>query len=190
MGEPAPSPRSAIINPMHRTTEQLEAQLPEILAAPKDAGPIEMIVRRPDDAQREIVQSARLDPSVGLVGDNWIDRGGTNAETQLTLMSSRVVDAMSNDRKQWPLAGDQIYVDMDLSKDNLPSGTQLEIGEATIQISEAPHTGCAKFVQRFGKDALRFANVGDGREKRFRGVYAFVVEPGEVKTGDKVTKLK
>ncbi len=174
---------------MHRTTEQLEAQLPQILAAPKDAGPIEMIVRRPDDAQREVVENAQLDPAVGLVGDNWKARGSTDPETQLTLMSSRVVDAMSNDRKQWPLAGDQIYVDMDLSEANLPVGTRLTVGQATVEISSKPHTGCAKFVQRFGKDALRFANVGDGRANRFRGVYAFVVEPGEIKTGDKVTKV-
>ena len=178
---------------MHRTTEELQTFVDDILRAPKDAGPIEMIVRRPDENEREIVQSAELTREQGLVGDSWIDRVDGNGDpylpAQLTLMNSRVSDAVAVSRERWPLAGDQIYVDMDISKENLPPGSRIEVGTAVVEISEVPHTGCDKFAGRFGKEALRFANVGIGRDNRFRGVNAFVVEPGSLQVGDKITKL-
>lgn len=174
---------------MHRSTEELESFLDHIDEAPPDAGPVEMIVRRPDEDQREMVESGTLDPEIGLVGDNWADRGASGPETQLTLMSSRVLEAVAVSRDRWPLAGDQIVVDLDLSKVNLPAGSRLAIGDAVVEITETPHTGCAKFAKRFGSEGLRFVNVGDGRERRFRGVYARVVEGGGFSMGDKVTKI-
>lgn len=178
---------------MHRTIAELESMLDDLLSAPQDAGPIEMIVRRPRENQREIVQSAELSSEEGLVGDSWIDRVDANGDphmaAQLTLMNSRVTDAVAGARERWPLAGDQIYVDMDISVMNLPPGSRIQVGDAVVEISETPHTGCAKFAGRFGKEALRFANVGVGRDNRFRGVNAFVVESGPVKVGDKITKL-
>lgn len=178
---------------MHRTTEDLETFLDEILAAPKDAGPIEMIARRPGENAREVIQSAELTKEDGLIGDSWIDRVDENGDpylpAQLTLMNSRVADAVAVTRDRWPLAGDQIYVDMDISQRNLPPGARIKVGDAVVEISDVPHTGCNKFAGRFGKEALRFANVGVGRENRFRGVNAFVVEPGSVQVGDKITKL-
>lgn len=165
----------------------------EILAAPKDAGPVEMIVRRPGENEREIVQSAELTKEQGLIGDSWISRVDENGDprlaAQLTLMNSRVADAVAVTRERWPLAGDQIYVDMDISKENLPPGARIQVGSAVVEISEVPHTGCDKFAGRFGKEALRFANVGVGRHNRFRGVNAFVVEPGSFQVGDKIAKL-
>ncbi|HZD22339.1 MAG TPA: MOSC domain-containing protein [Acidimicrobiia bacterium] len=178
---------------MHRTTAELEERMDGILAAPKDAGPVEMIVRRPDVDEREVVDSAELTSEQGLVGDRWtmrVDKAGNPVQgTQLTLMNARVADAIAVTKDRWPLAGDQLYVDMDLSHENLPAGTRLKVGTATLEVSEFPHTGCSKFSGRFGAEALRFANVGRGRENRFRGMYAFVVKDGEVKVGDKVTKL-
>lgn len=178
---------------MHRTTEELESLLDDILAAPKDAGPVEMIVRRPTENEREAVESAQLTTDRGLVGDDWINRvdenGNPHVQTQLTLMNSRVTDAVALTRDRWSLAGDQVYVDLDISMENLPAGSRLRVGEALIEISEMPHTGCDKFASRFGKEALRFANVGIGRENRFRGVNAFVVEPGTFRLGDKITKV-
>lgn len=179
--------------PMQRTTAQLEAMLDGILAAPVDAGPIEMIVRRPGVEQREVVESGELSLDHGLVGDNWIDRigkdGQPNRSAQITLMNARVADAVAVTRERWQLAGDQIYVDMDISHANLPAGTRIQVGDAVLEISETPHTGCAKFASRFGKEALRFANVGVGKTHRFRGVNAFIVEPGRFQMGDKITKL-
>jgi len=176
---------------MHRTTADLETMLETILAAPKDAGPIEMIVRRPGENQREVVASGELSTDAGLVGDNWIDRAGEDPHpgSQLTLMNARFADAVAGSKDRWPLAGDQIYVDMDLSMSNLPAGTRLEVGNAIIEISEVPHNGCAKFSGRFGAEALRFANVGPGRDNRLRGAYASVVDGGTFQVGDKVTKL-
>ena len=178
---------------MHRSTAELESFLDEILAAPKDAGPVEMIARRPGENQREVVETAELTTKSGLVGDNWINRVDENGEphmkAQLTLMNARVADAVAATRERWPLAGDQIYVDLDISHENLPAGSRIKVGTAVVEISEVPHTGCAKFSGRFGAEALRFANVGVGRDNRFRGVNAFVVEDGVVSVGDKITKL-
>lgn len=174
---------------MHRTTAELEQFMDGILASPNDRGPIELIVRRPAEDERETVDAGELDPEVGLVGDDWSQRGGSHHETQLTLMNSRVLDAVAGDRERWPLAGDQIIVDLDVSRDNLAPGTRLRVGQAVVEISSVPHTGCAKFASRYGKEGLRFVNVGEGRERRFRGVYAFVVEGGAFSVGDKITKL-
>ena len=181
---------------MHRTTEELEALLGDITSAPTDGGSVEMIVRRPGVDQREAVEVAELDTAVGLVGDNWATRGSprtpdgsANVEAQLTLMNSRAADAVAVTKDRWSLAGDQIYVDMDLSIANLPPGTQLSMGEAVIRISEAPHTGCPKFKARFESEALRFANMGIGKDLRIRGVNARVMKSGRIQVGDTLKKL-
>lgn len=175
---------------MHRSTSELEARLPHILGAPADAGRVEMIVRRPQEDEREIVELGTLDLEAGLVGDSWSTRGEhPNREAQVTLMNSRVTEAVAGSRERWPLAGDQIYVDLDISTDNLPPGSRLRVGDAVIEISSTPHTGCSKFSGRYGAEALRFVNVGEGRGRRFRGANAFVVEGGSFAVGDEVTKV-
>lgn len=155
-----------------------------------------MIVARPAEGERAVLEAGVLTEQDGLDGDNWLTRGSpstpdgsANPECQLTLMSTRVADAVAGSKDRWPLAGDQIYVDMDLSIENLPAGTRLSLGEAEIEISPNPHSGCAKFSDRFGADALRFVNVGIGKELRLRGVNAIVVRSGAVRLGDKLTKL-
>src|SRR5439155_3630812 len=129
--------------------------------------------------------------AAGLVGDCWLERGSrasedgsAHPEMQLTIMSARAVALIARTRERWPLAGDQLYVDLDLSADNLPPGTLLRVGAATIEITEKPHTGCGKFVRRFGVDAMRFVNTHVGRELNLRGIYARVVSPGTVRIGD------
>lgn len=174
----------------------LASRLPSVLAAPDDAGPVEMIVRRPRSEAREVVDEGRLTVESGLVGDDWLARGSRSTpdgaahpEAQLTLMSSRVLAAVAADRAAWPLAGDQLIVDLDLSVGNLPPGSRLAVGEAEVVVSELPHTGCAKFSARFGSDALRWLNTPEGRENRLRGVYVRVTRDGTVRTGDLVRKL-
>lgn len=177
---------------MHRSITELEAMLEHLVAAPTDLGLIEMIVRRPQEGEREAVNVAELDSEQGLVGDNWRERSGDGQVkplTQLTLMNSRVAQAVAGSRERWPLAGDQIYVDMDLSEDNLPVGTRLELGSAIIEITPQPHTGCYKFSDRFGAEALRFVNIGPAKAHRLRGVYARVIEGGRVEVGQRVRKL-
>jgi MOSC domain-containing protein YiiM len=183
-------------NALHLTEAELEAGLPRILESPKERGSLELIVRRPRADERETLAEARLDLQTGLAGDNWIDRrssrtedGTPHPDTQLTLMSARVVALVARTKDRWPLAGDQLYVDLDLSAANLPPGTRLQIGAAVVEVTAQPHTGCAKFAARFGHDALRFVNGPAWKALRMRGIYAKVIEAGTIRPGDAVTKL-
>ena len=181
----------------HLTTEELEAGLDEIRRAPAAEGVVELIVRRPAENEREVLEQATLDLAEGLVGDMWVRRGSkrtpdgsAHPDMQLTLMSTRVVDLVAaGDRARWALAGDQLYVELDLSEANLPPGTRLALGTAVIEVTAEPHTGCAKFVARFGADAHRFVNTKQHRHLRLRGLNAKVVEPGTVSAGDAIRKL-
>ena len=166
-----------------------------VRAAPRDVGTVELLVRRPESEAREVVTDARLDPVEGMVGDCWKARGSrstsdgsANPEAQLTLMSTRVLAAIEPDRTRWPLAGDQVCVDLDLSIEHLPAGTRLAIGDAIVEVSETPHTGCAKFSARFGSDALRWINSPEGRDLRLRGVNVRIVQAGTVRVGDAVRR--
>ena len=160
-------------------------------ASPRDQGTLRAIVRRPERDRREVVTEATLDLETGLVGDDWLARGSSsrpdgraNPDSQLTIMSVRVLAAIEPDESRWPLAGDQLLVDLDLSIDNLPAGARFRVGETELVISETPHTGCAKFSGRFGSDALRWINSPHGRNLRLRGVNARVVRGGVVRVGD------
>jgi hypothetical protein len=173
---------------LHLEPTQLQDGLANILESPADGGAVEMIARRPREDEREIVDEARIEPGQGLVGDSWLDRGdSTNAE--ITLMNARVIALLAGERERWPLAGDQIYVDLDLGEANLPKGTRLQLGEAVVEVSGTPHSGCAKFADRFGLDAMRFVNQGEGKTRRLRGLNTRVVSGGTVRTGDIVTKV-
>ena len=174
----------------------LEAvDLTAVRAAPSDSGRIELIARRPAEGEREVVSEAVLDPVEGMVGDNWLTRGSratadgsAHPDAQLTLMSARAAALIAGPRDRWALAGDQLYVDLDLSGANLPPGTWLAAGEAVIEITPLPHTGCGKFVRRFGVDAMKLVNSDVGRELNLRGVNARIVSGGSVRIGDTVTR--
>jgi MOSC domain-containing protein YiiM len=183
---------------MRQTDEltRLEESLDHIREAPADGGTVELIARRPAVDEREVLNEARLDTHDGLVGDTWHVRGssrtpdgGPNPEAQITLMNARAAAAIAGDRERWALAGDQLYVDLDLSITNLPPGSRVQIGSAVIEFSEIPHTGCAKFSSRFGVDALKFVNSPVGRELRLRGANCRVVVAGTVHAGDTIRKL-
>lgn len=181
----------------HLTAEELEAGLGVILRSPKDEGVLEMIVRRPRVDEREVLEEGVLDPAEGLVGDSWKERGSSRTphgsphpDMQLTLMNSRVLALVAQDRGRWMLAGDQLIVDMNLSEENLPAGTRLALGSAVIEVSEQPHTGCKKFVERFGLDAMKFVNSPVGKRLRLRGLNARVVRPGRIRAGDAVRKVR
>jgi hypothetical protein len=181
----------------HLTTEELEAGLSEILESPADNGTVDLIVRRPAEDEREVLEQATVDLDEGLVGDNWRVRGSrrmpdrsANPNAQLTLMNARAVDLVAaGARERWPLAGDQFYVDLDLSEANLPAGTRLAIGSAVIEVTTDPHTGCEKFHARFGGNAHTFVNTKKHRHLRLRGLNAKVVEPGTIRCGDAIRKL-
>jgi MOSC domain-containing protein YiiM len=175
---------------------ELEAGLDEIRRSPKDGGLLEMIVRRPRTGEREILEAAELDLKEGLVGDNWKARGSSGTpdgsphpELQLTLMNSRVIALVAREKARWPLAGDQLFIDLDLSAENLPPGTQLNLGSAVIEITACPHTGCKKFVERFGSEAVKFVNSPGGNQLHLRGLNARIVRPGIIRAGEKVVIL-
>ena len=180
----------------HRSTAELEAALPHIRAAPTGSGVIGLIVRRPAVDERELLGEALINADEGIEGDTWNQRGssksadgGPHPGMQVTIMNSRAAEAVIGPIERWPLAGDQIYADIDISHEALPAGTQLSVGSAVLEVAAEPHRGCAKFAARFGRDALRFVNTGEGSNLRLRGVNCSVVQPGAVRVGDSVTRL-
>ena len=181
---------------LHLTTAQLEAALAGLSAAPKDSGRLDMIVRRPAVGEREVLQEGVLDLQQGLIGDTWRMRPSSrmpdrspHPDMQINVMASRVIDLVAGQRDRWALAGDQLFLDMDLSTANLPPGTRLAIGGAVIEVTPQPHTGCGKFVERFGLDAMKFVNSPSRRSLNLRGINARVVQPGTVRVGDLARKL-
>jgi hypothetical protein len=180
----------------HLTMAQLEAGIDHIRRSPHDEGVLELIVRRPAVGTREIVAEAQLDRAHGLVGDNWLTRGSLSTfdgsahpEMQLNIMNSRVIALVALDQEHWPLAGDQLYIDLDLSAQNLPAGTPLALGSAIIEVTAKPHTGCKKFRARFGSDAMKFVNSAVGRSLNLRGINAKVVQGGVIRVGDLAKKV-
>ena len=180
----------------HLTAAELEAGLDNIHQAPKDRGILELIVRRPAVNVREVLREGQLDLTEGLVGDTWRTRGSSRTpdgsshpDMQLNIMNSRVTALVAEDKERWALAGDQLYIDMDLSADNLPPGTRLALGEAVIEVTAQPHTGCKKFLARFGLAALQFVNSPVGGQLHLRGINAKVVRPGAIRVGDVATKV-
>jgi hypothetical protein len=181
---------------IHRSRDELELGLDDVRAAPRDDGILRLIVRRTGPGQREILEAGELDLELGLVGDDWINRPARDSDrpspwSQVTLMNARYTELIAGgpSPKSWAQAGDQLYLDLDISLDNLPPGTHLELGEARLELSVEPHTGCAAFSARFGSEALRLANSETGRALRLRGANTIVVRPGLVRSGDRVRKV-
>jgi hypothetical protein len=180
----------------HLTRAELEAGVEEIRRAPKDNGVLQMIVRRPTVDQREELEVGELNLRDGLTGDTWKMRGSSrmpgglpHPDMQLNIIGVRAIGLIAQDRSRWALAGDQLFVDLDLTEENLPAWTRLQIGTAVIEVTDQPHTGCAKFVSRFGVEAMKFVNSPLGRSLNLRGINARVVQPGTIRVGDLVTKL-
>jgi MOSC domain-containing protein YiiM len=178
---------------MTPTLQELQAGLGEIRESPRDAGLLRLIVRRPQVGAREVIEEARLDTAEGLVGDTWSRRAsrhaGPDPESQLNIMNARAIALIARAPDRWPLAGDQLFVDLDLSADNLPPGTRLALGSAVIEVTAQPHTGCGKFAARFGVDAVKFVNSAVGRQLNLRGINAKIVRAGLIRAGDLVQKI-
>ncbi len=180
----------------HLATADLEAGLDNIRNSPKDQSVLDLIVSRPEEDAREVMELADLDVKLGLVGDTWQDRpsarsgdGKAHPDMQITIMNSRVANLVAQDRSRWQLAGDQLFADFDLSKANMPPGTRISIGAAILEATDQPHTGCEKFAARFGVDALKLISSPTGKELQLRGINLKVVQSGEIKPGDQIKKL-
>jgi len=185
-----------MLNVQHVSMAELEAGMDHIRQSPKDNGTLMMIVRRPNVDGREVISEVELDRLEGLVGDTWKVRvsghtsdGSANTNTQITIMNSRIIALLAQDEERWSLAGDQLYIDMDLSTDNLPPGTRLALGSAVIEVSAVPHTGCKKFSSRFGVEAMKFVNSPEGKQLHLRGINAKVIQAGSIRVGDVVIKI-
>jgi hypothetical protein len=180
----------------HLTMQELEAALDHLRQAPKDEGVLQLIVCRPNVDQREVLEEAVLDLEKGLIGDNWFVRGSkktpdgsAHPEMQINIMNSRVTALVAQEKERWPLAGDQLYIDMDLSHENLPAGSHLAIGSVVLEVSALPHTGCKKFVSRFGVEAMEFVNSPVGKELCLRGINAKIIQGGTIKVGQTAKKI-
>ena len=170
------------------TFEDLEASWRETEKSPRDLGTVEMIVRRPQPEAREELESAAFTAEAGLTGDDWLRRSA-DPDAQITMMNSRLINLLSGDRSRWALAGDQLFVDLDISQANLPAGARLQIGEVVMEVSPLPHTGCTKFARRFGGAARKWVMTDEGQQARRRGVYTKVIVDGEIRVGDRIQKL-
>jgi hypothetical protein len=184
-----------MLNIRHLSIEELEDGLEHIRQSPKDNGTLKMIVRRPEVEAREVIQEAELNTDVGLVGDTWKARGSrqmpdgsANPNAQITLMNARAVALLAQSEDRWALAGDQLYVEIDLSDENLPAGTRLTIGTAVLEVTPEPHTGCKKFAERYGTDATKFVNSKEGKRLHLRGINTKVIVGGTIRVGDVVRK--
>ena len=180
----------------HQSVEALNAGLDVVKQSPSDLGVLDLIVRRPELLTRESLETGQLNIVQGLVGDSWIarpskrtDDGSPHPDMQLTIINTRLISLVAQQKNRWQLAGDQLYIDMDLSNRNLPAGTRLSLGKAIIEITDQPHTGCAKFTERFGLNALKFINSPEGKSLRLRGIYAKTVQSGKISVGDVAVKL-
>jgi MOSC domain-containing protein YiiM len=185
-----------MLDTQYLSVEELEAGMDHIRQAPREVGMLKMIVRRPAVDERETVQEAELTLEDGLVGDTWRARGSDHSpdgsaltEAQVTLMNARIIELIAQSEDRWPLAGDQLYVDFDLSDEHIPPGTQLSIGSAIVEVSALPHTGCKKFSARFGVEAMKFVNSVEGKQLHLRGINTRVVRSGKFHVGDAIRKL-
>jgi hypothetical protein len=181
----------------HLSRQRLADGLDRIRDSPADGGRLVLIVRRPDVGERDLPREARLDQGIGLAGDNWLARGSSRTpdgsadpDKQITVMNARVAELVAGGTERMALCGDQLYVDLDLSVDNFPAGSLLAIGQVVLRVSEAPHLGCAKFIERFGAEAMRFVNGRIGRQLRMRGMNTRVVVPGTVRLDDLAVKAR
>lgn len=185
-----------MLNIQRLSLMELEAGMDHVRQSPKDDGVLKLIVRRPAVDEREVIREGELNTTDGLVGDTWKSRGSShtadgfaNINSQITVMNARAVALLAQDEERWSLAGDQLYIEMDLSDDNIPPGTQLAIGSAIIEVSAQPHSGCKKFSSRFGVEAMKFVNSPEGKQLHLRGINTKVVQAGTIRVGDLVKKI-
>lgn len=189
-------PSPAIDPAAFKDRKQLSSMLDQVLSGPKDNGTLDLIVMRPETERRVVPASITVRKAEGVPGDHWItgsgyalDDGTGDPDAQICIMMSRCIRAIAGDKEFWPPAGDNFFIDMDLTPENMPPGTRFAIGSAEFVVTKLKHNGCQSFIDRYGRDACLFVNTGVGKKLRLRGIYARVTKEGTVSTGDRVWKL-
>lgn len=182
----------------HRSMDEIMEGLHLVRRSPQGVGTLTLAVRRPAVDAREVLSLAELDPDAGLIGDSWSQRPSSRTtdlsphpDMQLTVINSRFIELIAGpDRDAWALAGDQLYVDLDLSVGAMPAGSRLAIGDrAVIEVTDQPHNGCAKFAARFGRDAHKILWSEEGQRLRLRGLNARVLVGATIKAGGPVRQF-
>jgi len=167
---------------------ELERLLDAARSSPRDAGRVELIVVRLPGEARLLPSEAELSAQGGVSGDRWALDAGADPAKQVSLINSRVLDAVAGTGRGRELAGDNLVVDLDLGRENLPPGSRLRIGGALLEVTDHPHKGCSRFQRRYGREANEATLSPAGMAQRLRGVYARVVGGGVVRLGDAVRK--
>lgn len=163
--------------------------------SPPDNGRVSLIVLRPQTNARRVVEAVEMSAVGGVAGSGWVEQAGRGTTDQVCVMSTAAIRAIAGeDEAAWPAAGDQLFLDFDLSKGNLRTGDRVGVGrapgqEVVLEVTTKPHNGCAKFARRYGDDALKVVNAPAGKERRLRGIYFRVVGEGVIRRGDRVRKL-
>jgi MOSC domain len=180
----------------HLTRAELQAGLPHIRDSPQDGGRLEAIVVRPAPGERRELQSCEISLAGGTHGDHWAkgcwmttEDGKPHPDVQICIMNARCIGLIAHQRERWALAGDNLFIDLDLRPENLPPGQRLRLGTAVMEITSVAHSGCKSFAERFGSAAVVFVNAPTGKALRLRGVYARVVQDGLITVGDRVVKV-
>ena len=168
-----------------KTLDELEKQLMALPEAPAERGSVVMLIRKVEGGLRETLDQVILMPDKGIPGDAWGRQPKPDMEAQLTVMQKEVAELIANNQPL-TLFGDNIIVELDLSARNLPPGSLVKIGSATLEITPLAHNGCQKFRGRFGDDALKFVSMKPLRHRNLRGIYMRVIEGGEVRPGDPI----
>jgi hypothetical protein len=166
----------------HRSLVEIIAGFEALPPPPKDRGRLSLIVRRYPDGHREILSSTRLTPEEGVPGDGWNRRPPRKIDAQLAVIRIDIAELLAGEQSV-TLVGDQLFVDLNISSENLPTGTRLRVGNAEVEMTPEPHNGCLKFKDRFGQEALDFVNAKATRDQNRRGVYWKVVKAGEITDG-------
>lgn len=181
----------------HLTRADLEAGVDGIRQSPADHGRVAAVVVRPSVNERLDLDECELSPERGVHGDQWandcwlkLPDGTPHPDVQVAIMNARCIALLAVTRERWSLAGDNLFVDLDLSADNLPAGQRLAIGGTILEITSQAHNGCRKFLERYGQDAVSFVNSAVGRQLHLRGVYARVMQGGSVRVGNMITKVR
>ncbi|MFW9931002.1 MAG: MOSC domain-containing protein [Candidatus Thorarchaeota archaeon] len=176
--------------------QELNDRFNALTPSPKDVGTVDLICIRPTENSREVKDSVIVDNQLGIIGDNWKSRGSKHTpdgsaipDAQITIMNSRIINLITQDKNFWSLAGDQLFIDLDISSDNLPSGSRLTIDDVILEVTPLPHNGCIKFSNRFGSDATKFVSNKEGQKYHRRGIYVKVIKSGRIHTGSIVKKL-